>query len=55
MKPISKPFPYTSAADSAKPGYLRRKFAEIRKLQREQSAKQSNVSVISVARKGGKT
>ncbi len=54
MKPINKPFQYRNAEETRKPGYLAKRFSEIRKLQREQSAKQSNVSVISVAVKRGK-
>ncbi len=45
------PLAYTNAAETD----IAATFRRIRKLQREQSAKQSNVSVISVARKGGKT
>lgn len=35
---IKKPFDYTNAADSAKPGYLQRKFDQVRKRQRDEAA-----------------
>ena len=37
MKPISKPFAYHSAEVSRKPGYLAKRFADIRKQQKAQS------------------
>lgn len=58
MKSITnRDFKYTSAADSAKPGYLRKRFAAILKQQREQ-AERPTAAVISPAsfmlRRGGK-
>jgi hypothetical protein len=43
-------YPYTSAADTAKPGYLKRRFEQIRRNQ--QAAKPQNVTpIIKVARR----
>lgn len=39
-------FSYTSAADSAKPGYLKRRFASIAKQMREQKQVSNNVTSL---------
>lgn len=49
MKPIPKPFPYSTAAESAKPGYLQRKFAAIRK-QQEEERKATKEKVTPIAK-----
>lgn len=47
MKTIPKPFPYSTAAESQQPGYLRRKFAAIRRKQeQEREAMKAKVSHI---------
>jgi hypothetical protein len=46
MKPINRPFQYRNAEETRKPGYLARRFSEIRKKLREQSAKPSNLAQI---------
>ena len=59
MKPINKPFQYHSAAESAKPGYLKRRLAEYRKRVQQQS-EQPTADVLEItpgawlARKGAK-
>lgn len=40
LRITDKTFHYTNAANSAKPGYLRRKFDRIRREQKEREAKQ---------------
>lgn len=42
MKQIPKPFTYATAAESAKPGYLRRKFAQIRKRQEAEATERAS-------------
>lgn len=37
MKPINKPFQYRNAEETRKPGYLAKRFADIRKQQKAQS------------------
>lgn len=35
---IKKPFEYTNAADTSKPGYLQRKFQQVKKRQLDEAA-----------------
>ena len=58
MGKVDKSFHYTSAANSSKPGYLSRRFAQIRKDQAEAEAKakaaqiEAQAKVRPIAKKG---